>query len=196
MKYSFAIALFALSLLAACNNTPALPTTAPTIAAPTQPAAAATVAVTAAPTATSAPVVRRTLPPEWTATVAVTEVPPPTEVVITSTPFVPQSDLPPACKTFDIIYDQSTHKFQLGTAPTVAWLPVEGAIRYNVQLSDANSRVIKSDIFIAETTYTFDPILFNQASNVYVWSVYPINQAGDQMCFGVGDQMYPSVVPV
>src|SRR5689334_4808124 len=107
MKSSFAMALFAVSLLAACNNTPALPTIAPTIAGPTQPVASVTANVTATTTPSPVAPVRRTLPPEWTATIPPTAtVPTPTAVVISPTPFIPQADLPDACNTFDVLYDQ------------------------------------------------------------------------------------------
>jgi len=106
---------------------------------------------------------------------------------------VPGADLPAGCKTFDIIYAESTNKFQVRTAPKIAWVPVEGAVRYHIELGDVNAKMIKDDIYVAETTYTFDPDLFRAESSLYTWSVYPINQAGDQMCFAVGGEMYPSI---
>lgn len=193
MRYTFALAVFAVSLLTACNNRSALPTVAPTLPATVQATTAATVA---APT--ELPTLRptRELPPTWTPTPQPTETPTPTEVLVTNTPFSPNAGLPPACSTFDIIQDQSTTNFQVGTSPTVTWKPVEGAIRYRVTLGDMNGRIVKDDIFIAETTFTFDPSFFKAESTVYTWSVYPINQAGDQMCFQVGGEMYPSLAPV
>ena len=124
-----------------------------------------------------------------------TATPVPTEVIPTQTPFaVPNAGLPPECTGFDIIFAESTQTFQIGTSPKVTWRPVTGAVRYRVELGDVNGRIVKDDIFVAETTYSFDPSVFNPNSQLYTWSVYPINQAGDQMCFEVGGEMIPSLV--
>jgi hypothetical protein len=106
---------------------------------------------------------------------------------------VPNAQLPPACETFAIDYDKSTMTFQIGTAPTAAWTTVDGAVRYHVEVADANGRTMKSDLYIPETSYTFDAKMFEGNSNLYTWKVYPINQAGDQMCFAIGGEMYPSL---
>jgi hypothetical protein len=192
MRYTFALAVFAVTLLAACNNTPALPTVAPTLAVTTAPQVTATAVATEGPTATNTRGARE-LPPTWTPTPPATETPAPTVVIPSQTPFVPSAEIPAACNTFDIVFAESTQKFQIGTAPKVTWTPVTGAVRYRVSVSDVNGRVVKDDIFIAETTYTFDPSLFSTDSTIYAWSVYPINQAGDQMCFEVGGEMTPSL---
>jgi hypothetical protein len=192
MRYTFGLAVFAVSLLAACNNTPALPTTAPTIAATTAPQVAATTASTQAPTATNTRGARE-LPPTWTPTPPPTQTPTPTEVIATQTPFAPAAALPAECNGFDIIFAESTQTFQIGTAPKVAWKPVPTAVRYRVELGDINGRTVANEIFVAETNYTFDASLFSTDSPIYTWSVYPINQAGDQMCFEVGGEMTPSL---
>lgn len=194
MRLTFAVGVFAVALLAACNNTPALPTIVPTIAATTAPEVVAT-ATTEAPTATNTRVPRE-LPPTWTPTPKPSDTPTATEVIPTQTTFiVPNAGLPPECDGFNIIFAESTREFQIGTAPKVVWKPVSGAVRYHVELADINARIVKSDIFIAETNYTFDPSLFSLNSQLYTWSVYPINQAGDQMCFEVGGEMTPSITP-
>lgn len=193
MRYTFALAVCAVAFLAACNNTPPLPTLAPTIASTAQPLVAATTVPTEAVTATNTRGPRE-LPPTWTPTPPPSITPSPTEVIPTQTPFnVPNAGLPPECTGFDIIFAESTQTFQIGTAPTVTWKPVSGAVRYRVALNDINTRIVKDNIFIAETTYTFDPSLFSTNSQLYTWSVYPINQAGDQMCFDVGGEMTPSL---
>ena len=53
MKYTFALAVFAVTLLAACNTPPALPTIAPTLAVTTVPQVTATTAATEVPAATN-----------------------------------------------------------------------------------------------------------------------------------------------
>lgn len=192
MRYTFAFAVFAVTLLAACNNTPTLPTIAPTLAATTAPTVAATTAAPDVPTATNTRGARE-LPPTWTFTPEPSNTPEPTIVIPTQTPFVPAAEIPAACNTFDIVFAESTQTFQIGTSPKATWTPVTGAVRYRVEVADVNGRVVKDDIFVAETTYTFDPTLFSTDSTIYTWSVYPINQAGDQMCFEVGGEMTPSL---
>src|SRR5687768_2982861 len=102
MRYTFALAVFAVSLLAACNNTPPLPTIAPPIAATTAPQTAATAATAAtdvpAPTNTRGV---RELPPTWTPTPPPSQTPEPTEVIPTQTAFVPPAEMPAACNGFD-----------------------------------------------------------------------------------------------
>lgn len=113
----------------------------------------------------------------------------------TSTPSSETSNPPPAtsgerpaCVDFAVDLQESTSTFALGTQPVAAWTAIDGAESYFLELSNQSGFVILTDIYIAETTYTFDADLFEDAQ-AYGWSVYPLDANGDQMCFTRGSEM-------
>ncbi|MDW8172597.1 MAG: hypothetical protein RML73_08945 [Anaerolineae bacterium] len=184
--------LIVIVVVSACNPTsddPALPTLLPTrpIASET-PTSEPTLSPTQGPTAT--PRVRPTLPPTWTLTPTLSPTPTATLIIPTRTPVVIPNTLPPACSTFDAVFAESDVQFNIGQAPRVAWTPVEGAELYRLILSGPGGAIINDQIYLRETTYTFEAGLF-QAGQLYGWEVYPINAAGIQMCFAVGLELLP-----
>lgn len=160
-----------------------LPTAIPTTAVPT-------VDATIAPTV---PRARPTLPPTFTPTATETETATPTPTLaITPTFFNPPVELPPGCETFLVDDASRSIRFNLGESPTVSWAAATGAIRYRLTLAELTGRILTDTIYIAETTYTFPGELFEQG-RFYGWDVYPINEAGDQMCFIQGGELTPIV---
>lgn len=186
-------------LLSACAQEAPLPTLAATTV-PETPTDNQTAGDNAQPTAVTEPTAtatqvtirRPTLPPTWTPVLRPTETPLPTQSIPTATPFVPRSTLPEACSTFAIDFENSTREFPVGMSPRAAWTPVEGAQAYRVRLLRTDGFVIRDDIYIEETSYVFDGRLFEEGQR-YGWSVYPINSAGDQMCFERGQELVPYV---
>jgi hypothetical protein len=81
-------------------------------------------------------------------------------------------------------------QFNVGRAPRVTWTAVEGAELYRLILSGPGGVIINDQIYLRETSYTFDASLFT-AGQLYGWEVYPINSAGIQMCFAVGLELLP-----
>lgn len=194
-NYGLVVLVFCMGLLlAACDTEEqALPTLRPL---PTEDISTPE-PVTEAPTDT--PIPRPTLPPTWTPTptetpeTAVDEqgqtlaTPPAVEPVVPAV-----NTISPACDAFLPDLAASSSTFIVGTSPIIAWTPVEGAAMYWIVLSDQNGLVVKDDIFIAETTYTFAADLFT-AGNRYGWSVRPLNAAGIQMCYERGSELTPFV---
>lgn len=185
-RVNTALLMILILILAACQQeAQVLPTLIPS---PTVPEPTATPEATATPT--NAP---PTLPPTWTPTPTETYTPSPTDVIATSTPLdVPEQGLPPACETFAVNGGITQVQFPLGASPLVAWNPVDGAELYRVTLSDASGRILKDDIYIAETQYSFAPELFER-DQVYGWTVIPLDAIGDQMCFPRGLELIPFV---
>jgi hypothetical protein len=182
-------------VLAACN--PQAPQELPTIipentAIPTTEIPAQSAEVT--PTATvTPPRARPTLPPTWTPLPSETPLPTETETPLpTPTFFQPTAALPEGCNVFQIDFERSSRDFRIGTAPTVYWVIVPEAVRYRVTLRTFQGVIIKDDIYLAETQYTFAADLFEQGVQ-YGWEVYPINALGDQMCFQRGGELYPVI---
>jgi hypothetical protein len=91
---------------------------------------------------------------------------------------------------FDVVYEQSTVSFELGTSPRAVWTPINGAQLYRLALRMSNGFVVNENIYVAENSYNFPPDLFVEGQS-YGWDVYPINNAGDQMCFAVGAELIP-----
>jgi hypothetical protein len=177
-------------VISACSgNTEVLPTLIPSS---TPPPATATLEVVATattePTATTVRT-RPTLPPTFTPTVEASPTPTETSSVPTPTLFVPAT-ANTDCNIFDIVFEQTTPQFQIGSQPTVAWTPLPGAELYLLRLLQSGGFVVQDNIYIAETTYTFDASLFRE-NFTYGWEVYPINNAGDQMCFSIGTELIP-----
>ena len=171
-------------IISACATEEQLPTLVPTA----EPA-------TAEPqeaVETETPIERPTFPPTWTFT---PEIP-------TDTPTFTPTDAPtveptsqvqtvsPVCETFGADADLSQREFQLGTAPVVAWSPVAGAVQYRVYLYDSLGGLLRDDIYVAETQFAFDATEF-EAGETYIWSAYPIDSNGDQMCFERGLELIP-----
>lgn len=182
-----------LVLVSACNTTTdesALPTLLVTQQQinTTAPSSEPTSSPTQGPTATLR--VRPTLPPTWTLTPTLSPTPTATLVVPTRTPVVIQNTLPPACSTFDAVFAESDVQFNVGQSPRVTWTAVEGAELYRLILSGPGGVIINDQIYLRETTYTFEASLFT-AGQLYGWEVYPINPAGIQMCFAVGLELLP-----
>lgn len=184
------VILMGVLVLGACTQQEeALPTLIPTAdVAPTE-------VPTIAPTQASEVVVvtqrvRPTFPPTFTPTVAPTDTPVPTQVFASPTLFIQYATPNASCDTFDTIFEQSDYEFAAGVSPRATWRAVEGAELYRLILKESNGRVINDNIYIAETTYAFPSDLFLVGSS-YGWEVYPINAAGDQMCFAVGLEMRP-----
>lgn len=186
MQLNRAVPLIILSLLvilAACTQqAQELPTLIPTATIPE-----ATNTPEPTPTETQAP---PTLPPTWTPTFTETVVPTETEVFPTATPLDASGGLPEACNTFAVDGVNTQVEFEIGASPIVAWTPVEGAELYRVTLSDQFGRILKDDIYIAETQYQFSPDFF-ELNTVYGWSVIPLDAVGDQMCFPRGLELIP-----
>jgi len=135
--------------------------------------------------------VRPTLPPPFTATPTPTETPTPTPDGPAATPVAPAAAEPlPVCDSFAVDFSESSLQFPIETQPRAAWTPVEGATSYWVRLSDDTGRLLRDDIFIAETFYDFDEDLF-ELGRVYAWTVAPRDAAGIQMCFAVGSEFQP-----
>ena len=138
-----------------------------------------------------------TLPPTWTFTPEPSETPIPTatEVVDTPTPFPTPRTVSIACDTFAADLEVSTREFIPGEAPVAAWTPVEGAELYRVFLSTRTNKMIRNDIYTAETSFTFDPNSF-EFGEFYLWAVWPLDAIGDQMCFERGGELIPLRPPV
>jgi hypothetical protein len=187
-------AIGTLVFLGACNNNAevALPTLIPTFTpeqVQTVESASATPQIVA--TATTEPTrVRPTLPPTFTPTDRPTITPTNTPVVASSTPFSSAATPDLACANFLTIFEQSDVEFDEGTAPRATWTAMPNAELYRVSLADNSGRILRDDIYIAETTFTFASELF-KAGTSYAWAVYPINARGDQMCFQIGLEMLP-----
>ncbi|MCU0513948.1 MAG: hypothetical protein MUE40_15435 [Anaerolineae bacterium] len=180
-------------LLAACQpQAQVLPTLE---ALPTLPPPSATPAAPVPAAATATPFVRPTLPPtftptaEPTATETHTPTPPPT-----ATFFNPPATVPTDCTAFLISDGSRRVEFRAGETPAVAWSAAPAAVRYRITLYDFAGSIIRDDIYIAETFYNFPPELFEPRRN-YSWEVYPINAAGDQMCFAQGGELVTVVPP-
>ena len=181
-------------LLAACNGRQdELPTLIPTAndAAPTVAPSETALEAAITPSATATMVrTRPTLPPAFTPTTAPSETPTETEVFASPTLFVSGATADANCNTFDTNFDQSNVQFNVGDAPRASWQAVPGAQLYRVILKESNGRVINDQIYVAETTYTFDASLFANGKT-YGWEVYPVNAANDQMCFAIGLELLP-----
>lgn len=149
------------------------------------------------PTATATPAERSTLPPTWTPTTEVTDTPIPTEteVVATVTPLPAPDTVSTACDTFQANSELSTREFVVGESPVAAWTPVDGAVLYRVFLYDFNSRTLRDDIYTDQTSWTFDPNVFELGQN-YIWAVWPLDSIGDQMCFERGLELLPQRQPI
>lgn len=121
----------------------------------------------------------------------------PTEAVPTDVPTQDTSNPPatrstgerPSCVDFLVDFDNSTSSFAAGTQPVAAWTSPAGAESYFIELSNQSGFLVLTDIYIADTSYTFDAALF-EAGQVYAWSVYPLDANGDQMCFTRGYEIH------
>lgn len=134
---------------------------------------------------------RPTLPPTWTPLPESTEPPTETPVIPTITPFFPANNtLPAGCDTFAIDDENTTIRFNIGDSPTVVWTAVDGASQYRVGLTDATGLIIKDDIFLTETSYTFSADLF-ELGKFYGWTVYPLDVQNIQMCNFRGSELIP-----
>lgn len=133
---------------------------------------------------------RPTLPPTWTPTPAELPSSTPEPVIPVFTPFEPQNTLPSACDMFRVDFENSDSNFPIGNSPRAAWTLIEGAELYRVTIGDDLGRILRDDIYVAENSYVFDASLF-ELGRFYAWSVYPINAAGDQMCFQSGFDLVP-----
>jgi hypothetical protein len=80
-------------------------------------------------------------------------------------------------------------EFIVGTAPLVAWAPMQDAAHYRVYLIDEFGFEILVD-FTVETAYTFSADLF-VAGERYGWEVYPVDVLGAQMCLKRGGELLP-----
>jgi len=187
-------------LLGACSSTSS-DSTLPTLVSTQQPQAATQQvatpeAATSEPSLTptqgpsATPRVRPTLPPTWTLTPTLSPTPTATLLIPTRTPVTIQNTLPAACSTFDTVFAESDVQFNIGQAPRATWTSVEGAELYRLILSGPGGAILNDQIYLRETTYTFDASLF-QVGEFYGWEVYPINAAGIQMCFAVGLELLP-----
>lgn len=138
-----------------------------------------------------------TLPPTWTYTPEPSETPIPTatEIVDTATPYPTPRTVSVACDTFSADPERATREFFPGEAPVAAWTAVDGAELYRVFLSTRTNRVIRNDIYTAETSFTFDPNSF-EFGEFYLWAVWPLDSIGDQMCFERGGELIPLRPPV
>ncbi len=185
----------ALSLIAflvgACNSQADLPTLIPTSTV-----IVATEVEVQAVEPTETRVARPTLPPTWTPTVEPSETPLPTatEVVETFTPVPSPRAISQACDTFEVDADRSTRLFNIGESPTVYWTPVVGARLYHVFLLKFSGETVKNDIYVDVPEFTFDQSMF-EIGETYLWSVWPLDPAGDQMCFERGADLIPQRVP-
>ena len=183
--------LLALMILVAAACTPQVTEPTPTLATlPTE-------AETATPEPTRTPVVRATLPPTWTpegeTTSPVDESQPDVAATSTSGPTVPPPVIPPTalevCRNFGEDLQLNSRTFPIGTAPTVYWTPVEGAVQYSITLVDENGESLLVD-YTAETNFTFEEDLF-ESRRLYGWEVYPIDVLGQQMCLSRGAELMP-----
>lgn len=187
-----ALLLILVLLVSACGQEEALPTA---VAFPTEIPPTATEEIIE--TATSTPVANPTLPPTWTFTPDVTETPMPTdtEVPFTVTPLPAPDTVSAACDLFAADPELSTREFIIGEAPVAAWTSIEGAALYRVFLTSFSQEVIFDNLYIEETSYTFDPTIFELGEN-YVWAVWPLDSIGVQMCFERGLELLPKRPPV
>lgn len=188
------LAIGIMLFLGACNNNAqeALPTLIPTFTpeqAQTVESASATPQIVV--TATTEPTrARPTLPPTFTPTDRPTITPTHTPVVASVTPFVSAATPDLACANFQTIFEQSDVDFDEGVAPRATWTAIPNAELYRVFLKDSFGRILRDDIYIVETTFTFASEVF-KVGTLYAWEVYPINARGDQMCLPVGLEMRP-----
>lgn len=164
-----------------------LPTLMPT---PLPELPTATVAIEP-PKPTSPPLERPTFPPTWTPSpdpsLATATPTPEVEAAVTALPrSLPTLEV---CAPFRVDRNRSAVTFPFGTAPQVAWTPVETAQSYRVILIDEFGRELFTD-YIVETTYTFRAELFERGKR-YGWEVYPIDIIGQQMCLQRGDELIP-----
>lgn len=201
------VALVAILLLAACTSSDgdALPTSAslPTAQSTDEPVVEEDATPTAEVMLATAESLRPTLPPTFTPTAegdsqevedtedtSASQLDDPTRTPSseTSNPPPATSGERPACVDFEVDLQDSTSTFALGTQPVAAWISIAGAESYFLELSNQSGFVILTDVYIAETTYTFDADLFEDGQ-AYGWSVYPLDANGDQMCFTRGSEM-------
>jgi len=160
------------------NVPPAIPTTDQTEPTPTREILP-----------TNTPIARNTLPPTWTVVPTATETPFPTVAPPTITPFNPSNiELPTECDLFQVDFVNNTTEFTAGEAPTIAFTSIPSATSYRVILADGIGTIIKDDIFIFETTYTFDASFF-EGGEFYGWQAYPIDVNNEQMCNFVGAEL-------
>lgn len=190
----WALMVVMIGVLVGCGAQPTeeLPTVVPLDSSPTVEGELTPVDVAPVGDASATPLRRPTLPPPMatetptpTATTTSTATPAPsaTPVFVFATPN-------PDCVAFDVVYEQSTVSFEIGASPRAVWTPINGAQLYRLALRMSNGFVVNENIYVAETTYSFPPDLFVEGQT-YGWDVYPINSAGDQMCFAVGAELIP-----
>jgi hypothetical protein len=134
---------------------------------------------------------RPTLPPTWTPMPEPSETPTATPIIPTITPFVPVNNtLPSGCDVFDVDFANTDTEFLIGASPTVTWIATPGATQYRVTVANANGLVIKDDIYLSETTYTF-PADYFEEGQFYGWTVIPLDADGVQMCYLRGGELIP-----
>lgn len=177
-------------LISAC--TPTTEIGLPTLAAlPTE----GVNSVEVASTQIDAPVVRprSTLPPTFTPSPEPTEAQPTpileptlTRLPVTSPPR--ESDERPECANFKVDYENSDREFTIGTSPHVQWSAMPNATSYLLKLGDETGVVLRDDIYVTDTSYSFDSAQF-KVGVAYAWSVYPIDAIGDQMCYVRGAEL-------
>lgn len=193
-KYWLICFLFVALIMAACDNagTPDLPTLFPTegVAPLVATDVPTEVPVDPVDTNTPTPVERQALPPTWTNT------PEPTVTPAEPTPTIEIATIEgvsSACDSFGPDREKNNRNFPLGTAPQVFWLPVEGAVAYQVSLFNEFGLEIHV-AYVAETSYAFPAELF-EAGKGYGWEVYPRDDRAVQMCYGRGDELLPFTQP-
>lgn len=179
MRHVLVFALLMMGLLAAC--TPAEPTATPTLT----PTVTLTPTETHTPVPTPTPIVRATLPPTWTPVPTEAPSATPTEPAITNTPFNQGRGAAPSCRDFEVFSNDTPQEFTASEGITVYWSAPEGAELYRLFLFGDRGRVIRDEIYVDTTSYTFEPSLFTPGQ-LYVWEIYPIDVTGQQMCFSIG----------
>ncbi|HEX2909107.1 MAG TPA: hypothetical protein VHO69_19695 [Phototrophicaceae bacterium] len=187
------LVVFGVFFLAGCGQQPAqvVPTLMPTLPPAELPTQTPPPTLALTPT----PFVRATLPPTWTpaaaeatdSITAVTEVPPAADNNGVQSPAgKPTLEV---CGPFGVNTTAFDPTFRVGNAVTVVWLPVNTAASYRINLIDDT----ETELFVgytAETTFTFQADLFERGKR-YGWSVYPMDALGQQMCFSVGNELFP-----
>jgi hypothetical protein len=113
-------------------------------------------------------------------------------VVLTSMPSATALGVPTleSCGAFNVDADRSTATLTAGQPAVAVWVPVQGAVRYRIELIDEFGMQLMTD-YAVEPTYSFPADLFETGKR-YGWSVYPEDSLSQQMCYSVGGEFFPA----
>lgn len=155
------------------------------------------------PQPTPTPLQRPTLPPTWTPSPVPGSSEAQTAGETPSAGDTQQQAEPPVviapptplevCAVFGEDRTLNNRRFTPGAPVQVFWVGVEGAVSYSISLVNEAGEVILTSYSI-EPTFLFQPDVF-EPDRMYGWEVYPIDNAGRQMCFSRGAELIPDTMP-